>query len=927
MDSMFQDFYKVYSVMRNHDNDNSTFEKTYIMAYIADFFTVKKYVEIGVYNGRSFFPMTQVMKRNNGFATGIDLRKTESVLEYEPAIEVNAHLDMYHLNNSYEIICETSNSAIIENIEMLCINGKHEQQQVLFDSKDYISMVDDGGFIIFDNINTKNVSDVYTHYREEFIPIYEEDIFGILMKKDKNMLSVDFAERLNKKLRFLRGRITGIDERIQSGEYYEKRANVGIGILTYNHAEYIQECLNGVFMQKGNFNATVIIIDDCSTDNNVNQIHDYFENNPWIYNSFHVKVIVHEKNMGAIPSFKEVIRSLDGYDYAAMTEGDDYWTDPNRIQTHIELLRKNPECAISFNSLKIKDETKNTFFDSDIHENLRKQKKAKLSIDDLVDLNWIGNNSCSFYNQGVLSSVPDDLFNMNIGDWMLNIYCSQMGDIVFEACILGVYRHHTGGVWSKMNLLSRLKTLVKCIDEYNDFLNYSYDKPFTLGRNGCLKEIDGIYVEETDLVIIDDIFPLALSGFRYVEFTTYLKEIESSRVLCAGQSIPKFTKKSIESLIIDYKREHNGMSGKLSEYSHWLPIKCKLLYFIFPTNAFSYLPIAEQYGIPFVFTLYPGGGFSMDDPLSDSRLKMLFSSPCFRKVIVTQRITKEYLLKNNLCPPSRIEFIWGGVLTSTCDDCIEECEKVNYGIEKDTLDICFVAMRYAEKGEDKGYDLFVEAAKVLCQRHGNIRFHVAGSFDEDVIDISEIKDRITFHGKLEPEELTRFFIEKDIILSPNINGILTKGAFDGFPTGSCVEAGLKKTAIFCTDPLDLNENRLIDGEEIVIVEHDTVDIIEKIEYYYNNHAALEKIKTQGAMKLKQLFSYECQMRPRIDLLKAEIEIPLVIAKRKWLTILRRHLPVMLKTSLMNRLYKIYSKSPESVKKVFRLGRRIIHYRR
>jgi len=106
-------------------------------------------------------------------------------------------------------------------------------------------------------------------------------------------------------------------------------------------------------------------------------------------------------------------------------------------------------------------------------------------------------------------------------------------------------------------------------------------------------------------------------------------------------------------------------------------------------------------------------------------------------------------------------------------------------------------------------------------------------------------------------------------VSPDIPFALSDGAFDGFPTGSCVEAGLRKVAVFCTDELKLN-NHFTDNEEIVIIPHDCDGIVKIIEAYYNAPDKLRSIGEKGAAKLQEVFSYENQILPRIKILENEI---------------------------------------------------------
>ncbi len=283
--------------------------------------------------------------------------------------------------------------------------------------------------------------------------------------------------------------------------------------------------------------------------------------------------------------------------------------------------------------------------------------------------------------------------------------------------------------------------------------------------------------------------------------------------------------------------------------------------------------------IPFVFTLYPGGGFGLNVANSDEMLTRVFSSPCFRKVIVTQKVTYDYLVDNNYCKPEQIKFIFG-VVTPLDYINTEYAEKKHFGIDidKETLDICFVAYKYTKKGVDKGYDIFTEVAHQLCQKHHNIKFHVVGGIDEHDIDVTDLRGKITFYGKRDTEWFNDFYKDKDIILSPNIPKTMYPGSFDGFPTGSCVDAGLRKTAIFCTDELNLNKkvfsegNEFVEDKEIVIIPHDAVRITSIIESHYHDPKKLKTISENGSLRLKQLFGFEAQILPRINLLRAEIEL-------------------------------------------------------
>ena len=373
--------------------------------------------------------------------------------------------------------------------------------------------------------------------------------------------------------------------------------------------------------------------------------------------------------------------------------------------------------------------------------------------------------------------------------------------------------------------------------------------------------------DELNLLIIDDTFPSPKSGFRYIEFTTYLKEFKSSLIITSGKNIESLDKKSAASVIQDYKEKFPSLSHKVVFETKKIHIKNNdLVYLTFLNNTFSILPKIESAKALFVFTLYPGGGFLLNDPICDYKLKRIFSSPCFKKVIVTQQVTYNYILNKGMCTKEQIQMVFGVVMPEISKiDLLTK--KYYWGFDKNRLDICFMAHRYTPYGQDKGYDVFIDVATILHQRYKNIYFHVIGSFDSKVINVDSLDDHIKFYGPLNPEDFDNLFKTIDIILSPNISGKISPGSFDGFPTASCIEAALRGSAIFAHDEFNSAENYFTNEKDIILIKYDTTDIVNKIDFYYNHPAALKKIGENGTHRIKELYSLETQMKPRINLLQ------------------------------------------------------------
>ena len=118
-------------------------------------------------------------------------------------------------------------------------------------------------------------------------------------------------------------------------------------IITYNHEAYIRECLDGAISQKLNCNYEIIIGEDLSTDNTLKICKEYAEKYPKI-----VKILPREKNLGMISNWQSSIYSCQG-EYIAICEGDDYWTDPLKLQKQVDFLEANKDYSLCFHNANV----------------------------------------------------------------------------------------------------------------------------------------------------------------------------------------------------------------------------------------------------------------------------------------------------------------------------------------------------------------------------------------------------------------------------------------------------------------------------------------------------------------------------------------------------------------------------------------------
>ncbi len=373
-------------------------------------------------------------------------------------------------------------------------------------------------------------------------------------------------------------------------------------------------------------------------------------------------------------------------------------------------------------------------------------------------------------------------------------------------------------------------------------------------------------------VVIDPVFPQKEPlAFRNSEINEYFRKIPraASYAMYPMQPGPDawfshgygVTREVFEENKSGYLRYYPENANKLHYLQKNRDYHFELAYSFFLSETYVLLPFYQKHNIPFIFVLYPGGAFGLDNKSSDAMLRAIFESDQFRGVIVTQQITYDYLMSKKLCPASKVRYIYGGFVQFKTK---EVQPKQYYEKDKSTLDICFVAAKYSERGVDKGYDLFIEVAKKVCKATDDVQFHVVGGFDEQDIDVQDIKDRIHFYGYKRPDFLLDFYTKMDIFLSPNRPGQLFPGNFDGFPLG--IDASYCGAALFVSDELDMN-HWYAPGKELEIIPLDVDRIADKVLHYTANPTKLYELAAKGTSRTRELFDVNYQIDQRIEVFR------------------------------------------------------------
>ena len=134
-------------------------------------------------------------------------------------------------------------------------------------------------------------------------------------------------------------------------ENKKDRPFVFVRCITYNHEPFIEDALKGFAMQKTDFPFLAVVIDDCSTDKTANIIRRYEAQYPDKIKGIYLPHNFYQTKEDKRPYFQEYI---DKATYWAECEGDDYWTDPLKLQKQVDFLEAHPDYSMCFHAAKVK---------------------------------------------------------------------------------------------------------------------------------------------------------------------------------------------------------------------------------------------------------------------------------------------------------------------------------------------------------------------------------------------------------------------------------------------------------------------------------------------------------------------------------------------------------------------------------------------
>jgi glycosyltransferase involved in cell wall biosynthesis len=237
--------------------------------------------------------------------------------------------------------------------------------------------------------------------------------------------------------------LENLDLVMQNGVMNNLNPFVVVWMVAYNQEKYVDKAVESIMMQQTNFEYLLIIGEDCSTDNTRKLCEIQKEK----YGN-KIQLLLNEKNLGSMDNALNVYEKCfqSNAKYIALCEGDDYWTDPHKLQKQVDFLETHPDYAICFHAVNILEDGK--LRPSELNWS---DKEATYSILDLANSNLMHTPSVVFRN-GLIDKFPEWYQESPVGDYVLHLLNAKKGLIKYLPEVMAVYRVHEGGTWSQRRM-------------------------------------------------------------------------------------------------------------------------------------------------------------------------------------------------------------------------------------------------------------------------------------------------------------------------------------------------------------------------------------------------------------------------------------------------------------------------------------------
>lgn len=252
------------------------------------------------------------------------------------------------------------------------------------------------------------------------------------------------------------------------------KPKVSILCITYNHVDYIEKAIEGFLMQKTDFPYEIIIHDDASTDGTTEIVKKYESK----YNNIRLICQDENKYSKGVKIFGEILLPLSQAEYIAICEGDDFWTDENKLQIQANILDRHQDCTMCYH---LTDELCVT--DNSLRKGAPYLWTGKYSINRFNRRRTIIMTCSLFARRAALAPLPNYYFNSAVGDLPLQLHLLSKGKGYYLNKNMATHLYMTPGSWSerhtnqdKKAYVSRTVERIAMFQKFDEDTGYKYHK-------------------------------------------------------------------------------------------------------------------------------------------------------------------------------------------------------------------------------------------------------------------------------------------------------------------------------------------------------------------------------------------------------------------------------------------------------------------
>src|SRR5699024_1416882 len=194
----------------------------------------------------------------------------------------------------------------------------------------------------------------------------------------------------------------------------------------------------------------IVVFEDCSTDSTKAILQEYEKKYPQLFAMYYQPVNTYKKPIRR-KAKKIKNKERDKAKYIALCEGDDYWTDPLKLQKQVNYLETNPDCSLCYHKTRVKmaDGSREDYFFGAKNVKI----PIKFTLEDFIKTNnAMGIRTVSMmFRTRAMDKEPKWRQKAPVGDLALQLYLGTKGKYGYLPEEMAVYNRGNPGAWSANN--------------------------------------------------------------------------------------------------------------------------------------------------------------------------------------------------------------------------------------------------------------------------------------------------------------------------------------------------------------------------------------------------------------------------------------------------------------------------------------------